>query len=239
MDLSGPLFPAAWLWLSALAAAVIVAVAATRAPWRELRDPVRLNAWLGAIVVLMLTWTMNAGVREGLNLHLVGATVATLMFGAPLALVALAAVIVASAVNGSVHWSAAGLNLLVMAGIPVLLTSRLRGFVERHLPLNYFVYIFVQAFAGAGVGVVLVGLAATALLASADAYPTALLLEEYLPFFLLLAFSEAWMSGMAMTLMVVFRPAWVASFDDKRYLARSPGPPRGEHRDNSGEKGNE
>ena len=126
MDLSGPLFPAAWLWLSALAAAAVLAVAVRRAPWWRLRDPVRLNAWLGAIVVLLLMWSMNAGVREGLNLHLLGASVATLMFGGPLALVALAVVILGSAINGSIHWSALGLNLLVMAGIPVLLAERLR-----------------------------------------------------------------------------------------------------------------
>ncbi|MCB1907975.1 MAG: energy-coupling factor ABC transporter permease [Rhodocyclaceae bacterium] len=233
------MFPSAWLWLSACVASVVVAGAAYRAPWRRLRDSVRFNAWLGAIVVLMLLWALNAGVREGLNLHLLGAGVATLMFGAPLALIALAVVIVASAINGSIQWSALGLNLLIMGAIPVLLATRVRQLAERYLPANYFIYIFVQAFAGSGVGVFLVGIAATTVLTLAGAYPSELLLEEYLPFFLLLASSEAWMSGMAMTLMVVFRPAWVESFDDKRYLNDSPGPPPGRNRDNTGEKGNE
>ena len=39
-----------------------------------------------------------------------------------------------------------------------------------------------------------------------------------LPFFLLVGFSEAWISGAVITLMVVYRPGWVAAFDDRRYL---------------------
>ena len=42
---------------------------------------------------------------------------------------------------------------------------------------------------------------------AAGAYPADLLLSEYLPFFLLLGFAEAWLSGMALTLLVVYRPA--------------------------------
>jgi uncharacterized membrane protein len=38
------------------------------------------------------------------------------------------------------------------------------------------------------------------------------------PFYLLLGFSEAWLNGAAITLMVVYYPHWVGSFDDRRYL---------------------
>jgi len=56
-------------------------------------------------------------------------------------------------------------------------------------------------------------------LALAGAYPWDYLINEYFPYFLLLGFSEAWLSGMAMTLFVVYRPEWVITFDDSRYLA--------------------
>jgi uncharacterized membrane protein len=54
----------------------------------------------------------------------------------------------------------------------------------------------------------------------AGTYPVAYLLDEYLPYFLLLGFSEGWLSGMVITLFVVYRPQWVASFEDARYLGR-------------------
>ena len=97
---------------------------------------------------------------------------------------------------------------------------RLFRWVDRRLPNNYFVYIFINAFLGAGLSIVVLGTVATAALAAVEAYPVAQLSSEYLPFFLLLGFSEAWLTGMALTLMVVFKPEWVATFDDSRYLAR-------------------
>ncbi len=238
MNLSGQQFSATWLVVTALLALALLARAVWRAPWGQLREPLRLHAWLGTVVVLGLLWTMNAGVREGLNLHLVGGTLATLMFGPWLALLAMAAVLVATALNGHLDWSALGINLLLTGAVPVSFTYALHRWAERRLPANAFVYIFVQAFAGSGVGVVLVGLVATLVLAISGAYPLAVLREEYLPFFLLLAFSEAWLGGMATTLMVVFRPEWVMTFDDRRYLTRRAGlRPEGERqRQDTGEK---
>ena len=50
------------------------------------------------------------------------------------------------------------------------------------------------------------------------AYSFEYLLDEYLPYFILLGFSEAWLSGMVITLFVIYRPEWVMTFDDSRYL---------------------
>jgi uncharacterized membrane protein len=36
----------------------------------------------------------------------------------------------------------------------------------------------------------------------------------------MLAFGEATLTGMLMTLFVVYKPAWVGTFDDARYLRR-------------------
>ena len=44
------------------------------------------------------------------------------------------------------------------------------------------------------------------------------MLSEYLPFFLVVGFSEAWLTGMALTVLVIYRPEWVATFDDRSYL---------------------
>jgi uncharacterized membrane protein len=56
------------------------------------------------------------------------------------------------------------------------------------------------------------------LLVIAGVYPIDYVLAEYLPYVLLLAFSEAWLSGMMVTLFVIYRPEWVSSFEDSRYL---------------------
>jgi uncharacterized membrane protein len=45
------------------------------------------------------------------------------------------------------------------------------------------------------------------------------LAENYLPFYFLMAWAEAFSTGMIITLLVVYRPEWVATFDDHRYLS--------------------
>ena len=46
------------------------------------------------------------------------------------------------------------------------------------------------------------------------------LTEYYLPYARLLAWGEAFITGISMALMVAYYPQWVLLFDDKRYLAR-------------------
>ena len=57
-----------------------------------------------------------------------------------------------------------------------------------------------------------------ALLAASHAFESTYALREYLWYFLLLLFPEAFITGTLITLFVVFRPHWVISFDDRRYL---------------------
>lgn len=192
------------------------------APWRRLADSGQLNVWLGTVVMLMLVWSLKAGVRPGLNLHLLGAMAITLMFGRQLAIVGLTLTLVGVTLNGGADWQAFALNALVMAVVPVLFAHGILKVVERILPANFFVYVFVVAFFGAGLTALATGAAATALLWAGGAYPAEMLLSDYLPYFLLLGFSEAWLSGAAITLMVVYFPSWVATFDDRRYLWHKP-----------------
>jgi len=187
-------------------------------PWPRLRDGHQLNALFGAAVILTLLWSLNAGVYPGLNLHLLGAMATTLIFGPQLALVVMALALAGVTLNGSTEWSAYPVNLVAMAVVPVAVSAAYCRIVGRWLPKHFFVYIFVNAFIGAAFIVLIQGCVASLGLAAAGAYPVDLLLSDYLPFFLLLGFAEAWLSGMTLTLLVVYCPEWVASFDDRSYL---------------------
>ena len=218
MNFAPDLFSLAW-HISAVIVGVGVAVWVVRtAPWPRLRDGHQLNALLGAAVILTLLWSLNAGVYPGLNLHLLGAMATTLIFGPQLALVVMALALGGVTLNGSTEWSAYPINLVAMAVVPVAVSAAYSRIVGRWLPKHFFVYIFVNAFIGAALIVLIQGCVASLGLAAAGAYPVDLLLSDYLPFFLLLGFAEAWLSGMTLTLLVVYCPEWVASFDDRSYL---------------------
>lgn len=189
-----------------------------RVPWGRLREGSQLNLLLGFAVCLMLLWTMRAGVKPGLNLHLLGAMAATLALGPWLAVLAMALALTGIMLNGVIEWTDWPVNFVLMIAIPVAAAHGLRRAVERWLPAHFFIFVFVISFACAALTVMVQGAVAAAALASAGAYTAEFLLNEYLPFFLLLGFSEAWISGAVITLMVVYRPDWVAAFDDRRYL---------------------
>lgn len=218
MNLPDQLFPPEWLDTAWIALVVVWLWAIMKAPWRNMMDNVHQNVWLGAVVVLTVLWSLKAGVKPGLNFHLLGATVATLMFGRQLAILALSLVLAFVTYNSQLSWTAYGLNALIMVVWPALISHNIWVQVERRLPANFFIYIFVICFFGAAVTVMLTGSLATLVLYLTDAYSADHLLSQYLPYFILLAFSEAFLSGMTMTVMVVYRPAWVSSFDDDRYL---------------------
>jgi uncharacterized membrane protein len=166
----------------------------------------------------MLLWQITAGIQPGLNFHFLGATLFTLMAGPRLALAGLTLVLLGTTAWNGGGWQSFGLNGLTMAAGPVAVSYALFRLIDTRLPNNFFVYVFLTAFAGAGVAVAAVGVAATSLLAGAGAYPSGQLFELYLPYYLLLAWSEALFTGMTITLLVVYKPEWVSTFDDGRYL---------------------
>lgn len=222
MNFSAELFGNGWALGAFVLLAGVWAWCALTGPWRRLADPVQANVWFGAMVALVVVWHLNAGVRPGLGLHLLGATALTLMFGRQLAIVGLSIVLAAVMLNGGADtpaaWQPYALNALVAAVFPCLAAHAVLRATERFLPANFFVYIFVAAFFGAAAVVVATGVVASLLLWLASVYPADTLLGEYLPPYLLLGFAEAWLNGAAVTLMVVYFPHWVGSFDDRRYL---------------------
>lgn len=218
MNITDNLLGEAWYWAAWAVWLPLFARVLWRAPWQRLRDTELLNVWLGMIVLLAVVWCMKAGVKPGLGLHLLGATVFTLCFGPALAFIGLCLVNLGATLNGAAGSLAFALNALLLAGSGVLISEGLRRVFTRYLPAHFFVFVFVNAFLGAALTILWIGFLVSVFLSLADAYDWAYLSSEYLPYFLLLGFSEAWLSGMVMTLFVVYRPKWVVSFDDSRYL---------------------
>jgi uncharacterized membrane protein len=218
VNLSDGLISPLWLWLGHLIYWPLLLHAIYRAPWRHLSESESLHVLLGATVGVLVLWNLNAGVEAGLNLHLLGATLLTLMFGRQFALICLSLVLLAVTVNNASGWSTFALNAVVVGVLPVWVSYRVFRAVDRYLPNNFFVYIFGCAFFGAALSMATVGVVSTGVLGLADVYTVKYLLRNYLPFFILMLFPEGFVTGMLMTLLVVYRPQWVSTFSDERYI---------------------
>jgi uncharacterized membrane protein len=209
-----------WLvWASNLLFFLFLAAAVRLAPWRELyRRPEKQHVFLGAVVALLSIWGIKAGISPGLGFHHLGATLFTLMFGWPLAVIGLALTMAASLFLQASDWASLGINGLLSIVIPISASYAILKLSHRHLPDNFFVYIFVCAFFGAAVAIAASRVCAISLLASINAYPVEKLAEESLQYLPLFMFPEAFVTGMLITIFVVYRADWVATFDDERYL---------------------
>lgn len=218
MNLPDALLSSLLVWTGHIGYWPILLFAMVKAPWYHLKDSESLHVWLGATVMLLLLWSIKAGIGAGLTLHLLGMTLFTLMFGWQFAIISVTLILIGTTINGGGGWDAFGVNGLVMGVLPIAVSHTIYRAVERHLPNNFFVYIFVSAFGGGALAMALVGVVSSVVLVVADAYTLEYLRQFYLPYYIMMLFPEAFITGMLMSLFVVYRPGWVSTFSDERYL---------------------
>lgn len=187
--------------------------------WRELGNPSRLNLFFGATVVLLALWQIRTGVRPGLAFHLYGISALTLMFGFWRACFAGTLILLGNVLFGRGALTALGIDMLLQVALPATVSWYVFRLVERHLPANFFIYVLGNGFFGAALAVSMIGLATALVMLLAGVYPLDYLLSQYLPYAsLLISWGEAFSTGMAITVMAVYRPAWLETFDDVKYL---------------------
>ena len=218
MNFPDGLLPAAWLWFGHILYWPLLWHALRTAPWYHLREAESMHVLLGAVVAVLLLWTMQAGFVQGMNLHLLGATLLTLMFGWRFALLCMSVVLLGATLNGGGGWLVFPINALLLGALPVLVSHGVFRFADRKLPNHFFIYIFLCAFFGAAIAMGSVGLVSSLVLNLAGVYSFEYIHYNYLRYFPLLMFPEAFITGMIMTLLVVYYPRWVSTFDDARYL---------------------
>jgi uncharacterized membrane protein len=218
MDIPAGLLPAGFLWSAAILYGLMLAIALLTAPWSKLADNEASHVYFAAVAVVCLLWTLHAGIAPGHNYHLLGVTSLCLMFDWQFALLAVSLALLVTTWQGPAGWEAFAINALVMGGLPVLSTRALLYASQRWLTHNFFIYIFINAFFAGAVSILLCGLAAAILLALAEGEILHRTSGNYLLFIPLLMFGEAFLNGMAMTLLVAYRPRWVSTFHDRWYL---------------------
>jgi len=207
-------------WANILAWLLAIVFSAMIGAWHKPRPRTTQNEFipwpvlLSTALALTLMRYFNTATLNGVMLHFTGASIATLMLGTANACRVMALVSLSGVLQGAFwyNWAA---DFLVSGLLPVMVTSVISSTARRWLPCNIFSYVMFNAFFAAALSmatsIVFKALVAACLGDRNSAF-------AYLAAMPLLMFAEAFFSGVTMVLIVVYRPQWCSSFDDRLYL---------------------
>lgn len=218
MDVAATPLPPGWIGWSLAVAAGVLGWAGYAAPWRRFASSEAVHVWYGTIFALVVLWSIRAVLSTVIVIHLLGTALFALAAGAPLALIGGAVVVVISALVHGTPLPNAGFDFLLCVVVPVALAIGVLRVTQRILPANFFIYVFAAGFLAPALGFAATGMTGAAVIAAAGAAETSAIVDDYVPYLLYLSFAEGTLSGMLITLGVVYRPQWVATFEDTRYL---------------------
>jgi uncharacterized membrane protein len=192
----------------------VLALAAVFKPWSMLRNRPLQNPWLAALVVLPWGWGAAAATSSGAVLQISGACLLVLMVGWPLACWTLVPVALLGTWMGGQPLAGAVDSLLWFGLAPASLALATGLAIRRWLPNHLFVYILGRGFFATALAVCTAGSVHALLHGS----PQGLALADMLVGYWLIGWGEAFTTGMLVATMVAFRPQWLATYSDQRYL---------------------
>ena len=177
-----------------------------------------LNRWLWSVFLITVIWLLRVTLESGLNMHLSGGMLMALLFGWRLGFLGLCLVNTVICIISDALLINLGFALLLNALVPVSAAYLIFLLQEAALPRHLFVYIFGSAFFGSWLCNAITAITIAFCLVIFDAFEWSLLGKEFIPYYLLFGFSEAFLTAFLVTLFVVYQPDWVYSFRDQRYL---------------------
>jgi uncharacterized membrane protein len=183
-------------------------------PWRMLVGTELLTPLLATLVLLPWLWALPSLHHMPLQLHWSGAPLVTLMLGWPLAVLALVPVgIITTLISATSADTATALIVwqgLLPATFALLLGAALRRWVTHHP----FVYVLGRGFLGS-----VLCIFSASLLAQWTGHelPNVSSGLSVIAFWLM-AWGDAFITGMMCAIFVAFKPHWLATWSDNLYL---------------------
>ncbi len=189
-------------------------------PWRLVQSRADLDRYLsptlGLLVLLPWLWSLPRLHSMPLSVQLSGACLVALMLGWPLAVIAITAITAIAALIAPASPEIL-LRQLVWNGIvPASLALGVGVALRRWIGMNPFLYILGRGFIGTAAAI-FVASVVHSLLAPAPALPGAL--PSHVAHWLM-AWGDAFVTGMFAAIFVAYRPQWLATWSDRLYLDR-------------------
>jgi len=214
--------------LEACLIAVALAISLWLRPWRMLSrqalekdgpsEPSPLwTPLLATLVVLPWLWALPSLHAMPLQLQWSGACLVVLMLGWPLAIPALVAVGgIAAVLSPSLDWADAVGTIAWQGVVPATLALALGAVIRRLIGTQPFVYVLGRAFLGTAVCLFLANVLGQWSGHSLPGVEGDLSLVARW----LMAWGDAFVTGMLTAIFVAFKPEWLATWSDRLYLRK-------------------
>jgi uncharacterized membrane protein len=213
------------LWLTVgswIIAVGLIAFVLMQRPFSRLQDATLQNVWFGAIVAVTVLWACNAWFDDGPVIHLLGATLMVTLFDWRLALLGTAATTGLAAVVLDANWLNVAVTYVLFGALPVGVSTLLQRMSNAWLPRNLLTFIVGHGFVTSGAAVA-AACGGTVLMEMALAGGPIVIPAAFTRGSLLLGAGEALFTGLLTILISVYKPAWITTYDVRRYrLDRGP-----------------
>lgn len=220
MSIESGLLPLWFIYLLFVPAVWVLIWALRQVNWQALREQHFLqHIFYSACLALAVLWSIRAGLSSGLGIHFMGLTAATLIMGWPLALIAGAIGLLGVTIIGLESYSAFAVNFIVSVALPVLTSYWVLQLVQRKLPANPFVYIFLCGFFNGAFAILAVACTTSLMLGLLGVYTWEAVFEEYFMYLPLMLFPEAFINGMVVAGVMGTVPHLLSSFNVDKYFS--------------------
>lgn len=219
MNISPDLFSSAFIWFANIVVFAALVLSLFFIHWSALRQDTRIQHILGlCTVVLMVIWSIRAGISDGLGIHLFLITALHLLMGWQLAIWVACFAITGTILVGLESAEGFGVNMLVSVLIPLISNYCVWLAHHKSNAMHPFSFVFLVAFLGGALSVFASGIAMTAIVLIEGIYSFEQVVNEFWIFIPLIAFPEAFINGMLISILIFNHPEWVRLFDQQRYF---------------------
>ena len=177
---------------------------------------------VGAGVALFMLWNFRAGIYTGLDVHFLWLSALTLTLGFRYAVLISGFVLLGITAVGKESWEMFGANGVLGVLLPICVSYAVFSLVFHRVPRHLFIYVFLCAFFPGALVIAVKMLGIGGFYVLNDIHTWRIVFDNYEVLIPLLLFPEAMLNGMTMTLLIIYKPHWVYTWNDEQFFDPPP-----------------
>lgn len=223
MEIYAQIFSHDELSISNYLFAFILLRAAWTAPWRSFwGNNQQFSALIGLALWLTVLWLFPVGVREGLKLHPLGATLCFLIFDWQIASLMLSMILLVSLLHNGTSILALGNIGLVMIILPIAVSRLFLKLFYRYGKANYFIFVWWNGYVCGALTMLLASLVNGWLIMASGKYSGFTMDNVYWAFLPTIISIESVLTGAFISGFAIALPNAVTHFNPDIYFAKKP-----------------